>query len=163
MHSSKQSDFERDSEGQTSMVESAFEDKKKHARKCFRRKNEACSSSDFERSVASKHARAMISSAQWPRRKKKYARALISRAQWPSGATKSKLDQRFRAPSGQKASSSSGFERPVATEHARAVILSVQSKKLRLCCVFQCCRAVKAFNAFNFSRQAGDLSGKPNI
>jgi hypothetical protein len=54
---------------------------------------EACSSSDFERSVASKHVRAMISSAQWPRRKKKHARAVISSAQWLAGATKSKLEQ----------------------------------------------------------------------
>ena len=66
-----------------------FRRKKKHARKCFRRKNKharaviasvsafkACSSSDFERAVAS------ISIARWPRRKKKHARALISSAQW---------------------------------------------------------------------------------
>ena len=80
-----------------------FRRKKKHCRKCFQMKKtcskvlsnekEACSSSDFECSVASKHTRAVISSAQWPRRKKKHARALISRAQWPSGVTKSKLEQ----------------------------------------------------------------------
>ena len=60
--------------------------KKKHCRKCFRRKKkhcrkclvaskekEACSSSDFERSVAcrryKKQARAVISSAQRPKSK----------------------------------------------------------------------------------------------
>ena len=44
-----------------------FRRKKKHARKCFRRTKEACSSSDFERPVGSRHARAVISSAQWLR------------------------------------------------------------------------------------------------
>ena len=41
-----------------------FRRKKKQARTCFRSKKEACSSSDFERSVASKHFRAENSSAQ---------------------------------------------------------------------------------------------------
>ena len=57
MHSSKQSDFEREFEGKTSMIESAFERKR------------SMTESAFERSVASKHARAVISSAQWPSRK----------------------------------------------------------------------------------------------
>ena len=114
-----------------------FRRKQKYARKCFRRKEEACSSSDLERSVTSEHARAMISSAQWPRTKKKHARALILSAQSLSDAPKSKLEHWFRAPSVQKASSSSDFERPVATEHVRAVISSAQSKKLRLCSVFE--------------------------
>ena len=52
----------------------------------------------------------MLSSAQWPRRKKKHDRAVISSAQWPSGATKSKLEQWFRAHSGSRACSSSDFE-----------------------------------------------------
>ena len=80
--------------------------RKKHARRCFRRKNkcsssvfersvaskekEACSSIDFKRSVASKHTRAVLSSAQWPlRRSKKQARAVISSAQ----RSKSRLEQ----------------------------------------------------------------------
>ena len=77
--------------------------KNKHDRNCCRRKKsmlesaleekKTCSSSVFERSVASKHASAVISSAQWPRRKKKHARALISNAQSPSGATESNLEQ----------------------------------------------------------------------
>ena len=91
MHSSKQSNFERDIEGKTSLVESVFEGKK-HARKWFRRKKEACASSHFERSVASKHARAVISSAQWPRRKKKHARALISSAQTFAFSANPQLD-----------------------------------------------------------------------
>ena len=122
--------------------------KNKHCRKCFRRKKEACSkvlpkekeacsSSAFECSVAWKHVRAVISIAQWPRSKKKHARAVNSSAQWPSDATKSKLEQWFRAPSSQKASSNSDFERPVATEYVRAVISSAQSKKQRLCSVFE--------------------------
>jgi len=52
-----------------------------------------CSSSGFECSVVSKHARAGISNAQWLRRKKKHARALISNAQSLSDAPKSKLEQ----------------------------------------------------------------------
>ena len=102
-----------------------FRRKTKHARKCFRRQKEACPSSDFERSVASKHARAVISSAQRPRRKKKHARALISSAQWHQ----STLEQCFRSMTAQtlqKASSRNDFERPVATEHARAVMSSAQ-------------------------------------
>jgi len=93
MHSSKQSDFERDFEVETSMVESAFEGKRKAYSRMLSKEKEACPSSAFERSVASKHARAVISSAQWPRRKKKHARALISSAQSPSDAPKSKLEQ----------------------------------------------------------------------
>ena len=79
-----------------------FRRKNKHDRNCCRRnksmlespfEKKTCSSSVFERSVASKHASAVISSAQWPRRKKKHARALISNAQSPSGATESNLEQ----------------------------------------------------------------------
>ena len=93
MRSSKQSDFERDSEGKTSMIETAFEGKrsmlesasegkKSMLEQCFRALSglKARSSSDFERSAASKekkHARALISSPQWPHRKKKHARALM--------------------------------------------------------------------------------------
>ena len=91
-HSSKQSDFERDFEGKASMVEGAFEGKRSMLdrvfegkrsilEQCFRALSslEARSSSDFERSVASK--------------KKKHARALVSSAQSPSDAPKSKLEQ----------------------------------------------------------------------
>jgi hypothetical protein len=69
---------------------------------------------------------------------------------------RSMLEQWFRALSGlqalQKASSSSDFERPVAAEHVRAVISSAQSKKLRLCGVFECCQAGKPFNFFKAHR-----------
>ena len=99
IHSSKQSDFERDVEGKSSIVESAFEGKRSMLEsafegrrsmleQCFRALSglKACSSSDFERSVASQQARAVISSAQWLRSacevKKKYARAVILSAQW---------------------------------------------------------------------------------
>jgi hypothetical protein len=61
--------------------------------KVLSKEKEACSSNAFKGSVAAKHVRAMLSSAQWPRRKKKHARALISSAQRPSGATKSMLEQ----------------------------------------------------------------------
>jgi hypothetical protein len=68
--------------------------KEKHAwSKVLSKEKEACSSNAFKGSVAAKHVRAMLSSAQWPRRKKKHARALISSAQRPSGATKSTLEQ----------------------------------------------------------------------
>ena len=68
--------------------------KEKHAwSKMLSNEKEACSSNAFKGSVAAKHVRAMLSSAQWPRRKKKHARALISSAQRPSGATKSTLEQ----------------------------------------------------------------------
>ena len=91
-HSWKQSDFERDFEGKTSMVERT----KKHARKCFRRKKKyaraVISSAQWPRRKK-KHARALISSAQWPRRNKKHAREVISNAQRLAGATKSKLEQ----------------------------------------------------------------------
>ena len=87
-HSSKQSDFENDFEGKTSMVESAFEGK-----------------------------RSMLESAFEGKR--------------------SMLELCFRALSGLEARSSSDFERPVATEHVRAVVSSAQSKKQRLCSVFE--------------------------
>ena len=64
MHSSKQSDFERDYEGKNKHGRKCFQREQKYARKCFRSKK--------------KHARAVISSAQWPRGKKKHARALSS-------------------------------------------------------------------------------------
>ena len=60
MHSSNQSDFERDFEGKTSMVESAFEGKQSMLESGSEGK-EACSISTFERSVASKQSRALIS------------------------------------------------------------------------------------------------------
>ena len=68
-------------EGNTSMLESASEGKISMLEQCFRALSglKAGSSSDFECSVASKE--------------KKHARAVISNAQWPSGATKSKLEQ----------------------------------------------------------------------
>ena len=94
-HSSNQSDFERDFEGKTSMtesaceaqrsiLESASEGQQSMLEQCFRALSglEARSSSDLECSVARKHVRAVISNAQWPRRKKKHARAVISSAQW---------------------------------------------------------------------------------
>ncbi len=75
MHSSKQSDSERDFEGRTSMIESAcegkrsmlqsaIEGKKNMLEKCFRALSglKARSSSDFERSVASKEKEACSSS-----------------------------------------------------------------------------------------------------
>ena len=89
----EQSDFERDFEGTTSMIESAFEGKismlesasegsKSMLEQCFRTLSglKARSRSDFE-------------CTQWPRRKKKHDRAVILRAQWHSGATKSKKEQ----------------------------------------------------------------------
>jgi hypothetical protein len=80
--------------------------------KVLSNEKEACSNSDFECSVASKHARAGISSAQWPR------------------MGKSMLEQWFRALSRrqtpQKASSSNYFERPAAKKQARALISSAQ-------------------------------------
>ena len=95
MHNSKESDFERDFEVKTSMVESAFEGKRNTFEQCFRALSglEARSSSDFERSVASKEKEACASinferSVAF-RRSKKQARALISSAQRP----KSKLKQ----------------------------------------------------------------------
>ena len=124
MHRSKQSDFERDLEGKTSMVESDHEGKRSMLENVFEAKSsmleqpfrapcgfKARSSSDFERSIASKeneHARALISSFQLPQ----------SRHVARSDAPKSKPEQRFRAPSGYGAGSSSAFERPVATENA---------------------------------------------
>ena len=54
-HSSNQIDFEMDFEGKTSMVESAFEGKRSKLESAFE--------------VKKKHARAVISSAQWPRSK----------------------------------------------------------------------------------------------
>ena len=80
-------------EGKRNMTESAFKGK---CSKVLSNEKEACSSSDFERSVAL-------------RRYKKQARAVISSAQRP----KSKLEQRFRAPSGYGARSSNDFERSV--------------------------------------------------
>ena len=47
------------------------------------------------------------------------------------------LERWFRVPSGFAARPSSHFERPVATEHGRAVI---SSAKHALCGVFECCR-----------------------
>ena len=106
MHSSKQSDFERDFEGKRSIVESAFEGKRSMLESAFEGKRsmlEQCfralsgfkarSSSDFERSVASKEKEA-CSSTDFERsvafrRYKKQARAVISSAQRP----KSKLEQ----------------------------------------------------------------------
>ena len=106
MHSSNQSDFERDFEGKTSRVESVFEEKRSMLESAFEGKRsmleqlfrtlsgikacsssafersvaskekEASSSTDFERSVASKHAQRLL------RRSKKQARAVISSAQW---------------------------------------------------------------------------------
>ena len=122
MHNSKHNDFERDSEGKTSMVERAFEGKRSMLEQCFRalsglkarsssdfersvasKEKEACSSTDFERSVASTHLQRPL------RRSKKQARAVISSAQW----LWSTLEQWLRA-------------------H--------YAKTLRLCGVFECCR-----------------------
>ena len=106
MHSSKQSDFERDLqvktskvesafEGKRSIPESAFEGKRSMFEQCFRALSglEARSSSDFERSVASKEKGA-CSSTNFERsvafrRSKKQARAVI----WSSQRAKSKLEQ----------------------------------------------------------------------
>jgi len=144
-HSSKQSDFERNCEGQKSIVESAIEWKRSMLESAFEGKRsmleqwfrvlsgfEARSSRDFEPSGGSKEKEA-CSSTDYER---------WFRADDP----KSKLEQWFGAPSGQKASSSSDFERPVATEHVRAVISSAQSKKLHLYCVFECGRASLSFS-----------------
>ena len=85
MHKSKQSDFERDLEGKTSMIESAFEGKRSMLESAF----------EGKRSMLEQRFRAL-----WPRKKKKHARALISNAQWPqsshferSDAAESKLEQ----------------------------------------------------------------------
>ena len=72
-HSSEQSDFGRDSEGNRSMVESAFEGKRSMLESCFEGKRsmfdqylralsglKARSSSDFECSVASKENKNML-------------------------------------------------------------------------------------------------------
>ena len=62
-------------EGKTNMLERAFEGKRSMLEQCFRALSgfKACSSSDFERSVAfrryKKQARAVISSAQRPKSK----------------------------------------------------------------------------------------------
>ena len=103
-----------------SMLESAFEGKRSMLERCFRalsafkarsssdfersvasKEKEACSSIDFERSVASKHAQRLL------RRSKKQARAVISSAQW----LRSTLEQSFRAPSVYGARLSRDFER----------------------------------------------------
>ena len=68
-------------EGKISMLEIACKGTKNMLEQCFRALSglKARSSSDFERSMASKE--------------KKHARALISSAQSPSDAPKSKLEQ----------------------------------------------------------------------
>ena len=105
-HSSKQSDFERDSEGKTSMTAGAFEEtksmlesasegKRSMLEQCFRALSgiKARSSSDFECSVASKEQEACSSSdferSLAFRGYKKQARAVNSNAQQP----KSKLEE----------------------------------------------------------------------
>ena len=105
-HSSKQSDFKRDFEGKTSMIESALEGKRSMLEQCFRALSgfKARSSTDFERSVAF-------------RRSKKQARAVIWSAQRP----KSKLEQLFRAPSGYGARLSSDPERTLRKKRACAM------------------------------------------
>ena len=120
MHSSKQSAFERDFEGQKNMVESAFEEKEACSNVLSKEKTvcsevlpkenknmleqrfralsgfQARSSSDFECSVASKEKEACSSSdferSVAFRRYKKQARAVISSAQRP----KSTLEQCVR-------------------------------------------------------------------
>ena len=80
---------------QKSMLESAFEGKRSMLEQCFRALSglEARSSSDFERSVASKEKEA-CSSIDFDRSvASEHVRAVISNAQWPASATKSKLEQ----------------------------------------------------------------------
>ena len=71
-HSSKHSDFEQNFEGKQALSK-VLSKEKEACSKVLSKEKEACLSSDFEYSVASKHARAGISSAQWPRMKKKHA------------------------------------------------------------------------------------------
>ena len=105
MHSSKQSDFERDLEVKTSKVESAFEGKRSIPESAFEGKRimfeqcfralsglEARSSNDFESSVVSKEKEA-CSSTDFERsvafrRSKKQARAV----NWSAQRPKSKLE-----------------------------------------------------------------------
>ena len=135
-----------------------FRRKKNHCRKCFRRKKkharaviasvgafkarsssdferavaskekEVCSSIYFERSVASKEKEACSSTDFERSVASKQVRAVFSSAQWPRRKKK----------------------------HARAVIsnaqwLSAQSKKLRLCSVFECWRGSLGFSAPEWS------------
>ena len=62
------------------------------------------------------------------------------------------LEQGFRAPSGFAARPRSGFERPVAAEHGRAV---VSSAKQALGGVFEC--RIPGLNSFRFPNRAEDL------
>jgi hypothetical protein len=144
MHSPKQSDFEMnfeekrsiaksDFEGKRSMLESAFEGKRSMLEQWFRALSglKACSSNDFECSVASKEKEACSSSdferSVACRRYKKQARAVISSAQW----LRSTFEQWFRA----------------------------LSRRSCACAVFS--SAVKLVSRLTFSRPTGDLSGEP--
>ena len=87
-----------------------FRRKNKHDRKCFRMKK--------------KHDRKCFEGKR-------------SRLEGAFEGKRSMLEQCFRTLSGLEARSSNDFERSVAPKHARAVISSAQSKKQRLCSVFE--------------------------
>ena len=66
-------------EGKRNMIGSAFEGKRSMLEQCFRSALKAHSSSDLERSVASKHSRAVLSMR---RVATEHASAVIPSAQW---------------------------------------------------------------------------------
>jgi len=113
--------------------------------------NKTCSSRDFESSVASKHARAVISSAQWHRARTRAYPCSEDRRTEPGVQSESrpehsvfeqlfrmKLEQRCRAPQRgrlskpehqrSRASSSCHFERPSEAERTRAANVSASAK-----------------------------------
>ena len=111
--------------------------KSKHDRKCFEGKRSMLESAS---EGTKKHARAVLSSAQWPQSTlEQWFRALSGLE-----GKRSMLEHWFRALSRlqtlQKASSSSDFERPVATEHARAVTSSALCENTAPVRFFECCR-----------------------
>ena len=160
MHSSKQSDFERDVEGKQTRR------KNKHARKCFRRKEGACSSNDLERSVASSMLEQWFRALSGLERKRSMLEHWFRALSGVRACSNSAFERSVAAQTPQKASSSSDFERPVATVQARAVISRAQwlrstleqwfraqySKKQSLCRVFERCRGNKSFKSFKANR-----------